>query len=996
MFNCRNFSVLLLAAGIVSLIIKVAYKKSLLSVSGEYRILKSYSDFIILTVFSLAAAFFAVMIQTLTGEIRYNASYLCVPYISALSVYVLWLINKEINLLLIIANIFFTVANIHTVNIYAGIPYLSNYGLSVIHTICLGIFISIIVFSILSKFNSQFFFNLEIFEKFKTSWSGIILFLLTFNYFSNSNLEDFTLRRFLVSGILAYCSGLIFRNAAFKIRETESALFKTYSFFYNFGVLVALWCLFLMIPHLRSPEVVFIALALPVLYFYLRAELGKHFSINKTQYSQYRDTAMIISFILLFFYVNRAVFQMILFPEQNIFTVHYHYHSPVILAISLILLRLRGLGANYWSSFYGGLGFVTALFFLITFIPGLSPFDRIIPGCWIGAAIYHLFVSLTMYENPVGNLLRKISGLNKIDFTEISIVWSRWIAAAVNILTLLGLSNFQSDSYSAAPLLFAGSSIFLHQNYFDKLNFYKIAAAFQILTALHFDFISPSFIKKNYILWIILTAFASIETVHYFFQKTLKTINFYIFAGLFILAGSHIFYLHPASRSGLSGFFILWILTAFIPVKNQTPVSFRTKIISVFLLIAPVWLTFFSLTTLRSDYNLINGICISPQNFFKCKSQFVFSYLTLFCSAIFVQLCYDKWKSFINKIQNGSNPPFFAVSLKWYSSAGNAISSIFGSVIFAALIITGVFYYNSIFEIKSAAAFSGLWLGLSVFWFLKGGNSENYFPYLSAQLCAACFFAFVRRQLTLTYDFWKIEYDVWASLAVSFIIAGVKQLIYRQKRNMRFSFILTLFVMPVFAVIWTMFHRLGVNMTLLVIGLNSMIFCYYGKDEKDSLYNIAAVIGFVVFCMLLLWTKLEIRYLHSFVIPVSSGILALSQIFKKSLARETLAAVRFTGIASIIGCSGYYALIDSSHTAVFNLAMIAACLLIMFAGSFFKIKLYIMTGFSGLIIDAVSIFYKLIIKFDRTYKMTAMGIALLLIGASLVIGAAYYKTNKIR
>lgn len=66
----------------------------------------------------------------------------------------------------------------------------------------------------------------------------------------------------------------------------------------------------------------------------------------------------------------------------------------------------------------------------------------------------------------------------------------------------------------------------------------------------------------------------------------------------------------------------------------------------------------------------------------------------------------------------------------------------------------------------------------------------------------------------------------------------------------------------------------------------------------------------------------------------------------------------------------------------------------MFAGSFFRIKAYMLIGFSGLILDVISIFYKLIVKLDRTYRMTTMGIILLLIGATLVNNAAYYKTKK--
>ena len=51
-------------------------------------------------------------------------------------------------------------------------------------------------------------------------------------------------------------------------------------------------------------------------------------------------------------------------------------------------------------------------------------------------------------------------------------------------------------------------------------------------------------------------------------------------------------------------------------------------------------------------------------------------------------------------------------------------------------------------------------------------------------------------------------------------------------------------------------------------------------------------------------------------------------------------------------------------------------------------------GFAGLMVDLVSILYKVLLHMERSSRMTTIGILVLGIGAILVFGAIYYKTNK--
>ena len=98
---------------------------------------------------------------------------------------------------------------------------------------------------------------------------------------------------------------------------------------------------------------------------------------------------------------------------------------------------------------------------------------------------------------------------------------------------------------------------------------------------------------------------------------------------------------------------------------------------------------------------------------------------------------------------------------------------------------------------------------------------------------------------------------------------------------------------------------------------------------------------------------------------------------------------------SMLGSSGYYALADPRHAIAFNLTMIVLCLLSMGLGSFFRIRLYLAMGFAGLMVDLVSILYKVLVAMERSARMTVIGSLVLVIGALLVFGAIYYKTKKV-
>jgi len=152
--------------------------------------------------------------------------------------------------------------------------------------------------------------------------------------------------------------------------------------------------------------------------------------------------------------------------------------------------------------------------------------------------------------------------------------------------------------------------------------------------------------------------------------------------------------------------------------------------------------------------------------------------------------------------------------------------------------------------------------------------------------------------------------------------------------------------------------------------------------------------GFVGFLLLTFYSKLHLRAVHAYIIPVGLGVLVLQELFQKRIKPDAGNWIRLATLMAMLGSTGYYALADPRYAITFNLTMIILCLLAMGLGSFIRIRLYLAMGFAGLMTDLVSLLYKVLVLMERSARMTVVGGLVLLIGAALVFGAIYYKTNK--
>ena len=231
-------------------------------------------------------------------------------------------------------------------------------------------------------------------------------------------------------------------------------------------------------------------------------------------------------------------------------------------------------------------------------------------------------------------------------------------------------------------------------------------------------------------------------------------------------------------------------------------------------------------------------------------------------------------------------------------------------------------------------------------------------------------------------------------MLVSFSLAGAKQILPLGPQEARIPLLGTLLAMPVGVMCWVLIHGLGTDVVLLVVGLYSLMFAYMGKDERESPYHIVAMGGFVAFVLVVFWSKLELRAISAYIIPVGLGTLILLQMFRDKISPVVRNEIRAVTLLAMLGSAGYYALLDDRYPVYFHMTMLVVAILAMAAGSLFRIRVYVLLGFAGMGTDLAALVYKVLVHMECSSRMTLIGTQVLVLGTLLIGGAIVYKTNQ--
>lgn len=921
-----------------------------------------------------AFAFIAALYQTFHPEFRSDPLQACSPFISAAAiggVAYFW----RFPALLWPAIAFWGLGNIHMLRIYTGDFFLAR-GLSYIHLACLGLAATMLESSLLKVLLRKQKVS-EYVNRACLLIAFLVICMLSANYFVNPNLADISWARFAVSGSMTLIAGLYFRRAARRPGPGEENAVVMCEAFYHYGVSMTIWCLALMIPWFRTPATALFALGLPVLYFYLHAEANER--SDKDIAGRYRNSAATLSFIILALYLFRFAFRMMLFPDNAIDLMHYHYSAPVIMLLALLMFRLRGLGGTSWLAFYGGLALMAGAYFTFTWFPKLSPFDHALNGAWCAVIFSHFWTLLSYERSPVRTAIQLMGRISDESWYRLRRGWGYCLIWFTQIAMLWGLLNC-GDTYMIAPLLAGGASIFIHQGIIKSSRFYYGMAAFELLLALHAGFLVPSWLPKEYVIWSVVCIWAAMLAVHEILRRKFAFRGLSgIYVGLAVLLMVHVLYHEPNSAVGLWAFAAGALLAALTPIGSRSA-SHEVGLLSAVLLPwVPAWLIFFSQT--------------EDEKFFTAWALLLTA-AAFFATGILAKYYQSSLSSEYEKIERPV-PRLFDRTLMWLGESGSKVNIFTLGLTLLIIFAVTLTNYRGGLEPYDFVLVLVLYLGSALAWYSEGMRLEKMSPFFVMQFCLFMSYVAVRRQIVLAMpDFWRDEYDVWVSLIAAAIVSGLLQVRLFKARETRIPLTFLLCALPVLALVWTLSHHLGTNTLLLLIGLYSMIFVFMGKDDRESPYHIVAVSGFVAFLLILFWNKLEIRVIHAYVIPAGAGVLVLLQLFRERIMPQVRNQVRFITLMAMLGSSGYYVLIGSDINIIYVMVFGVLGLFAMILGSVMRIRLYLILGFTGLIVNVCVIFCKLVIRMQRNTQMTIIGSLVLIAGVAIVSGAVFYKTHR--
>ncbi|MGE0708206.1 MAG: hypothetical protein AB7N76_01075 [Planctomycetota bacterium] len=912
----------------------------------------------------------------------YPRAELCAPYLSALAVALLAR-GFLPRLLRGIACVLLATANTHLVHQLVVVPYLSEVGISGAHVVCLGLLLTLVQGSVARRLVPR-----EGFDRYvnvaNVALAGTVLGLLAVHYVAHPDLAKITTGRFVISGLLAVAAGLYFRRAARNPRPPFAAFGYQLEGLYHFGLSMGLWCLFLLVPALRHPGTALIALGAAPLYFYLRAEYGERIEDGELGpiAVRYRDSAIVLGFCLMGLYAAQGVFQLILFPDVPPHTFAYHVASPVLLVVSFGLMRLRGLGGSDWLTLYGALGLVAGTFFAVSAIPGLSPFTDPVPAAWLGLAISHFFAVATSQPSPLRTFIQWIGDLDDEGWTAQRTAVGALTLAATCLLA--GLGMLAGEPRWVAPLLLGLATIFAHHAAITGFAWQRTVTALLVLAGLHTGFFIESWLPAEAVRWVLLGLWLGL-ILGYRALRRLETAERLaeLFALIAFLLFAQVLYFHPESRGSLVAAAAGLALAAGTPVATTGQGGAGAGLGAgwgAWLLLGGLpWLAYFGASDLRHG-----GSPLAPWPLYGLAACVV-------GQAFVVQ----RWAGELSRWLGAGDPPrLLQQALAGWSReraliqlAGLSLGTV--TAVLATLQLT-----DDALPPPALAVACVLWAALAVSWYLRGRERQSLGLVLLGEACALVLLWLVRRQLHLTVPAWTHEHDVWASIALTALVAGSRELVGQDERETRQALIGSLVALPLLALVWARVHHLPSELTLAVLGIDALIFTFLGRGDRRSPFHLVGVVGFTAFVLVLFWTQLELRTLQAYVIPVSVGVLILLQLLGDELAQETRQRVQGAALLAMVASSAYYAVFDPRHPLAYNATLIGVGLAAMGAGTLLRVRLYLALGAAGVLLDLVSIAWKVVTGLGHAAQVTTLGLLLLLAGVTLVVGSASYKSNK--
>lgn len=803
--------------------------------------------------------------------------------------------------------------------------------------------------------------------------AGLVLALLGAHYVGSPDLSLMRWPRLVVSAALAFGAAQTFRTLARRPLAPPAVSVRTAESAYHLGLTVSLWGAFLLVPQLRSASMALVALSVPFFWFLLRAELLRGHDGRAER--SYVASAAILGHVLLGLYAARGLFQVILFPGEAVPLGHYHVNSWAPILVGLGLVRLHAHRRLAICALTGGVALIAGSYFAVTSFAAIDPFEAPVAGAWVLVAVAHFWTVTSRQRSPLRTGIQQLGGIDDDVWHGLRRAWGVVLMLAAQVAPWLAVA--EGEWKAVAPLAAGAASVIVHHGWIRRSGLYFAAAAVELGLALHLDFLAPSHLDRDHVVWALLATWALLTALD-LVRRLPAGVWPPIGSAMALLVLAQVVFHGPASGVGWVAFAAGCALLLAGPRRTAQWTDDRLDAWTPLLFLAPAWLAYFGAVE--------DGVALEAWP------------LLLGASALALTGAGACWS--LARERAGAAPARPRLGHRLVDLASRHGANIGRGALYvaltAALGVLGL-EWGEPFEARELTALCLLLAGCAFGLHLDGRARRAMVPYGLLHVALLGILVAVRQQLALTTDWWMVEYDVWAACAATLLLAGAKQVWDLRPREVRVPMEIGLFLMPVAALWWSVVHEeLGVDEQLLILGIHSLTYSFLGRDDRESPYHLVGVAGFVAFILLTFWSRLELRSVQAYVVPVAAGVLVLAQLFKGRMTPVILGQVRGLAGVAMVGSAGYEALADGRYPVLFHASLLILGLVTMGLGGFLRVRVYLWVGTGGVLVALASITYRALAGIDRTARMSAIGVLVLLIGAGLVGGAIYVKTHRER
>jgi hypothetical protein len=683
-------------------------------------------------------------------------------------------------------------------------------------------------------------------------------------------------------------------------------------------------------------------------------------------------------------------------PEQQANSRRYHENALIVLAASLLLMRLHGLGraspeagggvslATEWAGLYGGLAFAASAYFALTWPPGFSPFEAPLPAAWVAVGWAHLLLLLCAQPSPLRSALRRLMGEGGASWEALRRRWCGWLLIGAFVVVVCGLDESCREGYAYAPLLAGAATLALHHGLIARHPVSHGAAALLLALALHADFLLPSHLPREHVVWGVLALWAGLAASAELRPRWLAPAALAAAAALFLAAVvGHVLYHGPWSPVGWAAMALAGALAAATPLEGRGPLAASEgERWPLLLLLWIPWLVYFAAV------GWLGGGAASMEH----PWAFLAGTAALLAVAAGARACARHgapllaWRPARERVAHRL--------VRLLCEAGGDLHEGLLWVVSAAAALLLLPRHGVLLPSSELLLAALLWGGLAVCWFLQGRDRPSVGRFALAQLALLALLALLRQQLGLRVTWWSAEYDIWGALALSALLTGGKPWMDRQEPCLRRALHGALILLPAATVLGVILLGLRSEVGLVVLGLHAVFFAYLGRAARTSAYHALSVASAVAFVLLLFSAQLELAVAGAYIIPVGLGVLVLLQLFGADLEVATRNAVRFVVLCALLGSSAYHVLLDPRYPAAFHGLLLILGFAAMGCGSLLRVRLYLWLGLAGILLDLGTIFVRSVAGMERTLRMTIVGSLLLLVGVGIVGGSILYQTRR--